>query len=73
MEDLRMRRRECHIKMELQEAGLAGNTWVDLAQDRNRRWALVDVVMNLQVPSGSVIRLVHIIFEKEISFPYIVI
>jgi hypothetical protein len=68
-----MRRWKYHIKIELQEAGLAGNTWVDLAQERNRRWAFVDVVMNLQVPSGSVIRLVHIIFEKEISFPYIII
>jgi hypothetical protein len=68
-----MGRWECHIKMELQEAGLAGNAWVDLAQDRNRWWALVDVVKNLQVPPVSVIRLAHIIFEKEISFPYIII
>ena len=30
------RRWEDHIKMELQEAGLAGNAWLDLAQDRNR-------------------------------------
>jgi hypothetical protein len=59
--------------MKVQEVGLAGNTRVDLAQDRNRWWALVDVVKNLQVPSGSIIRIFHIIFKKEISFPYIII
>ena len=41
---------EDHIKMELQEAGLRGNTCIDLAQDRNRWRALVNVVMNLRVP-----------------------
>jgi hypothetical protein len=59
--------------MKVQEVGLTGNTWVDLAQDRNRWRALVEVVKNLQVPSGSVIRIFHMIFEKEISFPYIII
>jgi hypothetical protein len=27
-----------------------GADWIDLAQDRNRCWALVNVVMNLRVP-----------------------
>jgi hypothetical protein len=33
--------------MDLQEVGCRG---MELAQDRNRWWALVNVVMNLQVP-----------------------
>jgi hypothetical protein len=44
------RRWEDHIKMELQEVGLAGNAWVNLVQDRYRRWALVYAVMKLRVP-----------------------
>jgi hypothetical protein len=38
-------RRRCQddIKMELQEVGWAGVFWIDLAQDRDRRWALVNV------------------------------
>jgi hypothetical protein len=27
-----------------------GPDWIDLAQDRSRWWALVNMVMNLQVP-----------------------
>ena len=41
---------EDHIKMALQEVGCEGMDWIDLAQDRNRWRALVDVVMNLRVP-----------------------
>jgi hypothetical protein len=26
--------------------------WIDLAQDRDRRWAVVNAVMNLQVPQN---------------------
>jgi hypothetical protein len=29
---------------------LWGRDWIDLAQDRGRWWAVVNVVMNLQVP-----------------------
>jgi hypothetical protein len=36
--------------MVLQEVGCEDMDWIDLAQDRNRRRALVDVIMNLRVP-----------------------
>jgi len=36
--------------MDPQEVGLGGIDWIDLAQDRDRWWAFVDVVMNLRVP-----------------------
>jgi hypothetical protein len=36
--------------MDLQEVGCEGMGWIDLAQDRDRWWALVKAVMNLSVP-----------------------
>jgi hypothetical protein len=44
------RRWEDNIKMDLQEVGWEGVVWIDMAQDRDRRWALVYAVMNLRVP-----------------------
>jgi hypothetical protein len=39
-----------NIKMDLLEIGLNGVEWIGLAQDRYRRRALVNSVMNLRVP-----------------------
>jgi len=44
------RRWEDNIKMDLQEVGCGGMDWFELAQDRNRWRALVNALMNLQVP-----------------------
>ena len=41
---------ECNIKMDLQEVGCESMEWVELAQDRDSRRALVSVVMNRWVP-----------------------
>jgi hypothetical protein len=38
------------FKIDLQEVGWGSMEWLNLAQDRDRWWALVNVVMNLQVP-----------------------
>jgi hypothetical protein len=39
-----------NIKMDLREIGWDGMDWIDLAQDRDQWRALVNTVMNLQVP-----------------------
>ena len=41
---------EANIKMDLQEVGCEGMNWNKLAEDRDRWWALVNAVVNLQVP-----------------------
>ena len=40
---------EANIKMDLQEVGGSCEDWIELAQDRDRWWALVSTVMNLRV------------------------
>ena len=44
------RRWEDNTKMEPQEVGCWVRDWIELAQDRDRWRALVNVVMNLRVP-----------------------
>jgi hypothetical protein len=47
----RLRRRwVANIKMDRRDVGCGGMDWIELAQDRERWRALVNVVMNLQVP-----------------------
>jgi len=41
---------EDDIRMDLREIGWKGIEWMHLSQDRVQWWALVHVVINLQVP-----------------------
>ena len=44
------RRWEDNIKMDLKKVGGGCGDWMELAQDRDRWWALVSTVMNLRIP-----------------------
>ena len=46
-------RLEDRIKIELQAGGWRDMGWIDLVQDRNKGWALVNAVMNLWVPQNA--------------------
>jgi hypothetical protein len=39
-----------NIKMDLQEVGCEDMDWIDVDQDRDRFWVLVNPVMNLRFP-----------------------
>jgi hypothetical protein len=36
--------------MDIREIGWGDIDWIDLAQDRDQWWTLVNIVMNLRVP-----------------------
>jgi len=44
------RRWEDNIKMDLQEVGVGRGDWMELAQDRDRWWALVGTARDFRVP-----------------------
>jgi hypothetical protein len=44
------RRWEDNIKMDLREIVFGSVDWIHLAQNRDRRWALVNTVVNFRVP-----------------------
>ena len=44
------RRWEDNIKMDRQEVRCGDMDWIELAQDKDRWWALVNAVMNIGVP-----------------------
>jgi hypothetical protein len=44
------RRREDNIEMDLQEMECEGTDWTGVAQDRDRRRAVVNAVTNIRVP-----------------------
>jgi hypothetical protein len=37
-----------YLKMDLQEVERGGMDWIELAQHRDRRWALVNAILNLR-------------------------
>ena len=45
-----MRIWEDNIEMDLQEMGIGGVDWIEVAQDRDGWRALVHAVMNIRVP-----------------------
>jgi len=44
------RRWEDNIKMDFQEVGCRGVDWIELDQDRDRRWGLLNALINFRVP-----------------------
>ena len=46
----RPRRRWENIKMDIQEVGCGGTNWIELAQNRDRWWPLVNALINIRVP-----------------------
>jgi hypothetical protein len=47
------RRWEDNIKIYFREVGWGDIDWIYLSQDREKWWAIVNTVMNLQVPENA--------------------
>jgi hypothetical protein len=41
---------ENDIKMDLREIGWGGMDWILLTKDRDQKWALVNTIVNFQIP-----------------------
>jgi hypothetical protein len=41
---------EGNVKMDFTEIDWAGMDWIDLAQDRDQWWSLVNMIMNVRIP-----------------------
>jgi hypothetical protein len=48
-----MHRWENNIKIDIQEVGCGGIDWIELAENRDRCWALMNAVTNLRVPLNA--------------------
>jgi len=59
------RRWEDNIKIDCQEVRCGGMDWIDLAQDRDRWWALVIAVMNLPGGGGFLISRKPVVFSRR--------
>jgi hypothetical protein len=46
----RIRRREDNIRLDLREIGWEGVDWIQLAQNRDQWWGILNTEMNLRVP-----------------------
>jgi len=50
MKEITQKNQDDNIKMDLKEMGWVGMDWIHLTQNSGKWWALVNIVMNLQVP-----------------------
>jgi hypothetical protein len=47
------RRWNCNIKMDVKEIGCEGGDWIHVAQDRDKRRAVVNTLMNPWAPQNA--------------------